>query len=48
MLASGFRTIVMLLALFLILAGINTLGRAAVPVVKKANPQLGAAFEFVF
>ena len=48
MIASAGRTIVLILALFLILAGINTLGRAAVPVAKKANPQLGAALEFVF
>lgn len=48
MLASVGRTIILILALFLILAGINTIGRAAVPVAKKANPTVGAALEFVF
>jgi len=48
MVASAGRTIILILALFLILAGINTIGRAAVPVAKKANPTVGAALEFVF
>ena len=42
------RTLILVFALFLILAGINTIGRAAVPVAKKTNPTLGSALEFVF
>ena len=46
---AGFgRTLILVFALFLLLAGINTIGRASVPVAKKANPTLGAALEFVF
>jgi len=42
------RTLILVLALFAVLAGINMLGRMATPVAKKANPTLGAALDFVF
>jgi len=47
-LSSVGRTIVLVLALFVVLAGINMMGRMATPIAKRANPTLGAALDFVF
>jgi len=42
------RTIFLVLLLFVILAGVNMLGRLATPAVRGISPTAGAAFEFVF
>ena len=46
--ASIGRTIILILALFMVLAGINMLGRMFTPIAKRTNPTLGAALDFVF
>lgn len=43
-----FRTLFLVVLVFIALAGINMLGRMATPAVKRVSPSLGNVFEFIF
>lgn len=42
------RTLMLVALLFVILAGINMIGRLATPAAGAVHPSLGAIFRFVF
>ena len=46
--ASVGRTVILVLALFLVLAGINAIGRMSIPIVERYSAPAGAALKFVF
>lgn len=42
------RTLLLIVLVFVALAGINMIGRMATPIIKRYVPALGGVFDFVF